>query len=339
MIPVSIAPMMDWTDRHYRYMMRRITRRTLLYTEMITSAAIVHGDRDRLLAFHSDEHPLSLQLGGDDPEEIARAIGIAERYDYDQYNLNVGCPSDRVQSGRFGACLMATPHRVAAIVSAMQGATNKPVTVKHRIGIDDLERYEDMLRFVDVVAAAGVTRFTVHARIAILQGLDPKENRNIPPIRYDDVYRLKRERPELEIELNGQVKTIEQIRRHLEVVDAVMLGRAAYETPWLLATVDEEFFDDPPGEPPGEPVSREGVVYAMLPYLREQTDAGTPPRRIINHMLGLFAGRPGARRWKQALSGRLPQLPPEEIILSALDRVPPEVRAEIATSPRRSGIV
>jgi len=327
MIPVSIAPMMDWTDRHYRYMMRRITRRTLLYTEMITGAAIIHGDRERLLAFHPEEHPLSLQLGGDDPAEISRAMDIAGEFGYDEFNLNVGCPSDRVQSGNFGASLMAAPERVAAIVSAMLAATERPVTVKHRIGIDNLERYEDMLRFVDTVAAAGVRRFTVHARIAILDGLDPKQNRTVPPIRYEDVYRLKQERPELEIELNGHVKTIDEIHRHLDAVDAVMVGRAAYETPWLFARVDEEFFGDRTGASP----TREAVVNAMVPYLTEQAEAGVPPRRVINHMLGLFAGRPGARRWKQALSGRLPDLPPEEILLRALDRVPRDVRLEDAT--------
>lgn len=327
MNPLSIAPMMDWTDRHYRYMMRRITRRTLLYTEMVTSAAIIHGDRDRLLEFHPDEHPLSLQLGGDDPEAIARAIEIAAQYGYDEYNLNVGCPSDRVQSGRFGACLMATPEQVARIVIAMQRVTDKPVTVKHRIGIDGRETYEEMREFVDTVAATGVRRFTVHARIAILAGLDPKQNRNVPPIRYEDVYRLKRERPDLEIEINGHIKTIEEIRSHLTIVDAVMIGRAAYETPWIFATVDRDIFGE--NDSPG--LSREDLVRAMLPYIQDEERVGTPPRRIINHMLGLFAGRPGARRWKQALSGRLPELPAAEIVLRALDRVPQDTREETVT--------
>lgn len=314
--------MMDRTDRHYRYMMRRITRRTLLYTEMVTSAAIVHGDRERLLAFHPDEHPISLQLGGDDPDEIARAIGIAEEYDYDEYNLNVGCPSDRVQRGRFGACLMAVPSHVARIAAAMRRATDKPVTIKHRVGIDGRERYEDMLEFVDTVAAAGVGRFTVHARIAILEGLDPKQNRTVPPIRYEDVYRLKSERPELEIEINGHVKSIAEIRRHLEIVDAVMIGRAAYETPLLFATVDRDIF----GDKNRSPLSREEIVTAMLPYLRDEEHSGTPPRRIINHMLSMFAGQPGARAWKRALSGRLPDVSADEIVLRALERVPRDTR-------------
>ncbi len=328
MIPLSIAPMMDWTDRHYRYFMRRMTRRTLLYTEMITSAAIVFGDRDRLLSFHPDEHPLSLQLGGDDPTEIARAIEISEQYGYDEYNLNVGCPSDRVQSGRFGACLMARPEHVARIVTAMQSATDKPISVKHRIGIDGRESYDDMLEFVDAVADAGIRRFTVHARIAILQGLDPKQNRTVPPIRYHDVYRLKRERPWLNVELNGHVKSVEEISRHLASVDAVMVGRAAYETPWLFASVDREILGAP-----SDPVhTREEVVVEMLPYIRSAEREGTPPRRVINHMLGLFAGLPGARKWKQSLSGRLPDLPTDELLLRALDKVPRTTREAVVSA-------
>lgn len=320
---VSVAPMMDYTDRHYRYFFRTISRRTLLYTEMVTSAAIIHGDRDKLLAFHESEHPLSLQLGGDDPEEIARAIEIAAPYGYDEFNLNVGCPSDRVQNGNFGACLMATPGRVAEIATAMQQATDRPVTIKHRIGIDGRESYEEMRDFVDTVAETGVRRFTVHARIAILQGLDPKQNRNIPPIRYEDVYRLKRERPELEVEINGHVKTIPEIVHHLGSVDAVMVGRAAYEDIWMFSGVDPVVFGDPPPA-----LDRESVVRAVYPYLDRIEAAGLPSRRLINHMLGLFAGRPGARRWKQALSGRLPQIPGRELLERALERVPGDVRRE-----------
>lgn len=316
--------MMDWTDRHYRFFIRRITRRTFLYTEMITAAAIVHGDRDRLLAFHADEHPIALQLGGDDPDYLAQAIEIAETYGYDEYNLNVGCPSDRVQNGHFGACLMEEPDRVAQLVTAMRSVTARPVTVKQRIGIDGRERYEEMRDFVDTVAAAGVTRFTVHARIAYLQGLNPKQNRSVPPLRYDDVYRLKEERPHLEIEINGEIKSIAAIARHLDHVDAVMVGRAAYANPSFLAPIDGLFYQD--GRE-GK-LTREDVAHAMLPYLATVEADGTPPRRVLNHMLGLFAGRPGARDWKRALSGRLPERPAVEILEIALRAVPEEIRRE-----------
>ena len=324
---VSVAPMMDYTDRHFRYFFRQISRRTLLYSEMITSSAIIHGDRDLLLAFDPIEHPISLQLGGDNPEEIARAIEIAEGYGYDEYNLNVGCPSNRVQNGNFGACLMADPPRVAEIARAMQGATTKPVTIKHRIGIDGRESYGEMLDFVDTVAGSGVTRFTVHARIAILAGLDPKRNRSVPPLRYEDVYRLKRERPRLEIEMNGHVKTLSEVESHLLHVDAVMLGRAAYENPWLFSTVDHRFFGD---EIPSS--SREEVVRSLYPYFERLERVNLPPRRLINHILGLFASRPGARAWKQALSGRLPDFSGPDLLERALSRVPEQTRRERPSS-------
>jgi tRNA-dihydrouridine synthase A len=316
--------MMDWTDRHYRYFIRRLTRCTLLYTEMITAAAIVHGDQDRLLSFHPEEHPLSLQLGGDDPDQLAHAIEIAESYGYDEYNLNVGCPSDRVQNGNFGACLMADPPHVARLARTMLTATTRPVTIKHRIGIEGRATYEDMLDFVDTVAAVGVDRFTVHARIAILEGLSPKENRSIPPLRYDDVYRLKKERPELEVEINGEVKSIDGIRHHLNHVDAVMIGRAAYANPTLLAVVDREFFH----LAAGKTLTRESVAREMKDYLQQVVDEGRPPRSVLNHMLGLFAGRPGARYWKRALSGRLPEIPAPELLERALEEVPVEIRRE-----------
>jgi tRNA-dihydrouridine synthase A len=290
---------------------------------MVTSAAIIHGDRDRLLAFDESEHPLALQLGGDDPDEIARAIEIAESYGYDEFNLNVGCPSDRVQNGNFGACLMATPPHVARIATAMRQATDRPVTIKHRIGIDGRESYEEMLEFVDTVAATGISRFTVHARIAILAGLDPKQNRNVPPLRYPDVYRLKRERPNLEIEINGHVKSIPEIIDHRRWVDAVMVGRSAYEDTWMFSAVDSAIFGDPIAD-----TNRESVIRSVYGYLDALEAAGHPPRRLINHMLGLFAGRPGARKWKQALSGRLPQIPGRELLERALQRVPEDVRRE-----------
>lgn len=300
---LSIAPMMEKTDRHYRYFMRRITRHTLLYTEMITTGAILNGDREYLLGFHPDEHPLSLQIGGDNPDEIYRSVQIAERFGYDEYNINIGCPSDRVQNANFGACLMARPEQVREIVHAMRAATDKPVTVKHRIGIDGRESYDEMLEFVDTVAQAKPARFTVHARIAILAGLSPKENRTVPPLRYADVYRLKRERPELSVELNGHVGTHEEIEEHLKKVDAVMIGRAAYDNPWLFAEADDRYFGAGGTHRP----TRRAVVEGMVPYLESWCAAGWPARNVLRHMLGLFAFQPGTRRFKQALSGPLPE--------------------------------
>lgn len=319
--PVSIAPMMEWTDRDYRYFMRRITRHTVLYTEMVTARAILFGDPDHLLRFHKDEHPLVLQLGGDEPEELARAIEIAEQYGYDGYNLNVGCPSERVQSGNFGACLMADPNKVAELTVAMRGATDKPVSIKHRIGIEWHATYEGMRAFVDSVAATEVSHFIVHARVAILGGLNPKQNRSVPPIRYDEVYRLKQERPDLHVEINGQIRTPEDMASHLSHVDGVMIGRGAYENPWMMSTVDQRFF----GAPAPPCASRHEVVERMVPYIEELEAQGVSPRRVFTHMLGLFAGVPGARRWRQGLSGRLPAMPAVDILRRAAAHVPEEV--------------
>ncbi len=295
--PLSIAPMMDRTDRHYRYFMRRITRRTLLYTEMVTTSAILHGDRDKLLAFDPSEKPLALQLGGDDPDQLAACARLAEAWGYDEVNLNVGCPSDRVQNGRFGACMMARPDHVAACVVAMRAATQLPVTVKHRIGIDHLDRYEDLAHFVDTVSRARGDRFTVHARIALLNGLSPKENRTIPPLRYDDVYRLKADFPALTIGINGGITTLDQTLCHLSKVDGVMIGRAAYDNPYLFATADALFDPEPSLAP-----SRRDVLNSILPYL-EQCDArGLPASRTLRHLLGLFAHQPVAKAWKRYLS-------------------------------------
>ena len=291
--------MMEKTDRHYRYFMRRITRATLLYTEMVTAAAIIHGDRDHLLGFDESERPLSLQLGGDDPDDLAHAVRIAEAYGYDEYNLNVGCPSDRVQNGNFGACLMARPDHVRVLVEAMRSATDRPVTVKHRIGIDGRERYEEMLDFVQIVNRAGPARFTVHARIAVLGGLSPKENRSVPPLRYADVYRLKHDLPELQIEINGHVSSIDQIDRHLEYVDGVMIGRAAYDNPWLFADIDARYF----GADRATRATRGKVVEEMIPYLEAWCRAGWPARNVLRHMLGLFAFQAGTRKYKRLLSG------------------------------------
>ncbi|POR04120.1 tRNA-dihydrouridine synthase [Alkalispirochaeta sphaeroplastigenens] len=326
MIPVSVAPMLDWTTRHYRYFARRLTLRTLLYTEMVTSAAVIHGDREALLAFHPDEHPLSLQLAGDDPGELARAVELAEPFGYDEYNLNVGCPSERVQKGNFGACLMADPPLVARLVQAMRSVTEKPVTVKHRIGLEESPRYEDMLSFVDTLAEAGVQRFTVHARIAILRGLSPKQNRSVPPLRYSDVYRLKHDRPHLEIELNGQVRSLQEIQDHLQHLDAVMIGRAAFATPAVLAQLDGAIFGDRRLQDRG--LTRAGVVEEMVPYLENLCSRGGSARWVFTPLLGLFAGCPGARGWKRGLSGALPDLPPEKILRNALAAVPEDIQKE-----------
>jgi tRNA-dihydrouridine synthase A len=288
--------MMDRTDRHFRRLVRAITRHTLLYTEMVTTGAVLRGPR-RLLEHSPVERPLALQLGGDRPADLAEAARIAEGLGYDEVNLNVGCPSERVQSGRFGACLMVSPELVAECVGAMRSAVRLPVTVKHRIGVDDRDRYEDLERFVRIVAAAGCDRFTVHARKAILAGLSPKENRTVPPLRYDDVYRLKREHPELAIEINGGVTSLAVGLGHLEAVDAVMIGRAAYDDPFLLADADRLFFGR---------ISvvggREEVARSMIDYARSEVARGERLHRITRHMLNLFAGQPGARRWKRELS-------------------------------------
>ena len=291
--------MMDRTDRHYRYFMRQITRKTLLYTEMITTAALTHGDAKRFLAFSEVEKPLALQLGGDDPAALAHCARLAEDWGYDEVNLNVGCPSDRVKQGHFGACLMAQPAVVARSVEAMRRATPLRMTVKHRIGIDGLERYEDMERFVSIVAGAGCETFIVHARIAVLQGLSPKENRTVPPLRYDDVYRLKAAYPRLHVGINGGITTLQQAAAHLQSVDGVMIGRAAYDQPFLFALADTLFFGAPPAPP-----SRRQVLEAMLPYLEGWTARGLPPHRITRHLLGLFAHQPTARAWRRLLSAR-----------------------------------
>ena len=289
--------MMDRTDRHFRYFIRQITKRTLLYTEMVTSAAILHGDRQHLLGFSSEEKPLVLQIGGDNPDELAECARIAAAMDYDEINLNVGCPSSRVQDGNFGACLMTQPQQVADCVAAMLEATELPVTVKHRIGVDDCDRYEDMARFVSIVAQAGCQHFTVHARKAWLQGLSPKENRTVPPLRYHDVYRLKQEFPHLFIEINGGFTCMERSREQLQHVDAVMIGRAAYDNPYIFATSDRDFYQADQPSP-----SRHAVAAAMLPYIDFWVAKGLKLHKISRHMLQLFSGQPGSRAWKRHLT-------------------------------------
>ncbi|WP_293765553.1 tRNA dihydrouridine(20/20a) synthase DusA [uncultured Aquitalea sp.] len=312
---LSVAPMLDWTDRHYRYFARLITRDTWLYTEMVTTGALLHGDVPRHLSFHDSEHPVALQLGGSEPDELARCAKLAEEWGYDEVNLNVGCPSERVQKGAFGACLMAEPQLVADCVKAMRDAVSIDVTVKHRIGIDQIEHYDYLAGFVDQVAAAGCRTFIVHARNAILKGLSPKENREIPPLKYDYVYRLKAERPELEILLNGGVKTNEEIAGHLRHVDGVMVGREAYHNPWIMADWDQRFYGA------SAPAStREAVVAAMLPYIADRLAEGHKLRNIARHILGLFQGVPGARAWRRTLSdARLLDGADGKLLLQALE--------------------
>jgi tRNA-dihydrouridine synthase A len=326
---LSVAPMMDYTDRHFRFFLRQISRQTLLYTEMITTAAILHGDRQRLLEFSLAEKPVALQLGGDDPQALAYCAQIATEFGYDEVNLNVGCPSDRVQDGNFGACLMARPERVADCVAAMRGATHLPVTVKHRVGIDDRDRYEDMAEFVQVVAAAGCQRFSVHARKAWLQGLSPKENRDIPPLRYADVYRLKQEFPHLVIEINGGIRTLAEAETHLQRVDAVMIGRAAYENPYLFAECDRRFYDAA-----AIPPSRQSIVESMFSYIEEWVGQGNKLHSITRHMLHLFAGQPGSRAWKRHLTeeGRILGRGTEVLVeaLQLVNGVQQEAEAHIA---------
>ena len=292
---ISVAPMMDWTTRDYRFFARLFNPNVVLYTEMVTTGAIIYGGANRHLDFNKEEHPIVLQLGGSNPQELATCTKMAEDWGYNEVNLNVGCPSDRVQNNKIGACLMAEPDLVAECIHSMQKAVSIPVTVKHRIGIDDMQSYEEMLHFVDTVAATGCTHFIVHARIAILQGLSPKENREIPPLRYEDVYRLKQERPHLTIEINGGIKTFEETQQHLQHVDGVMIGREAYHNPYLLAELGQLWNLEAP--------NRFDIMQQMMPYIHQRVAEGAPLSIITRHILGLFQNLPGARKWRQALSG------------------------------------
>ena len=314
---LSVAPMMDRTNRHDRYFLRLISRRVLLYSEMIPAAAIRHGDRARLLAYDPREHPLALQVGGAEPAALADCARVAADLGYDEINLNVGCPSDRVQQARFGACLMAEPDLVARCLEAMTAAAALPVTVKTRIGIDERDSYADLAGFVRAVARAGCRSVTIHARKAWLRGLSPKENRELPPLDYARVYRIKEDFPELEVILNGGVAGLDQAAAHLARVDGVMIGRAAYQNPYVLAEADRRFFGE--ARPPP---SRAEVVRALLPYAREQCARGVPVKAITRHILGLFNGRPGARLWRRYLSeaAHRPGAGPE-VIEQALETV------------------
>jgi tRNA-dihydrouridine synthase A len=335
--------MVDWSDRHFRFFLRQLSPKSLFYTEMHSTGAVLHGNEEFILGFDPREKPLALQVAGDDPDDLVKALKKAEPWDYDEYNFNCGCPSDKVLEAHFGACLMAEPHLVARLVEAMKKATTKPVTVKHRIGIDGLEDYEDMVRFVRAVSNAGVDRLIVHARIAILSGLDPKENREIPPLRYEDVWRLKQEFPKLTIEINGGIRTLENLREQLDHVDGVMIGRAAYEDPYFMAVAENDLWGVPL-------VTRRTVLEKMVPYFDEWEQRGLAPQKIFHHMTSLFAGFPGARRWRQLLS------PPyrvwthaRDVLLEGLATLPdwvldskelrPTGRPEVAVSSDLCGLV
>jgi tRNA-dihydrouridine synthase A len=294
---LSIAPMLDWTDRYCRYFLRLITRHTLLYTEMVTTGAILHGERSRFLDFDPSEHPLALQLGGSEPGDLARCARLGEQWGYDEINLNVGCPSDKVQSGSFGACLMLTPAVVADGVKAMCDAVAIEVTVKHRIGVDEQDSYSALCDFVGSVAEAGCRTFIVHARKAWLQGLSPKENREIPPLSYDTVHRLKTDFPALQIVINGGIKTLQQSEQQLARIDGVMIGREAYQNPWILAEADRRLFGDSAPTP-----DRHAVIERLLPFADRMVADGIPINRLTRHILGLFHGCPGARRFRRTLS-------------------------------------
>jgi tRNA-dihydrouridine synthase A len=307
---MSVAPMMDWTDRHCRYLHRLLTRHALLYTEMVTSGALLHGDVARHLRFNTEEHPVALQLGGSEPADLAHCAVLGEQWGYDEINLNCGCPSERVQRGAFGACLMAEPQLVADCVKAMVDVVSVPVTVKHRIGIDKTESYEFVRDFVGVVSEAGCRTFIVHARNAWLKGLSPKENRELPPLRHELVYQLKREFPWLTIVINGGISTQDQISGHLAQLDGVMIGREAYHNPWILTGWDEAFYGAA-----ASTLTRDGVEEQMVDYMmREAAENGTPWSTIARHMLGLRHGLPGARRWRQVWSDHhLKTLPAREV--------------------------
>ena len=290
--------MLDWTDNHCRYFHRLLPQQPLLFSALVSTVAILHGDRDRHLRFNDAEHPLALQLGGSEPKDMAECARIAEDYGYDEVNINVGCPSERVQKGAFGACLMAEPHLIADCVSAMRAAVKIPVTVKNRIGIDDQEDYSALYGFVQTVAAAGCETFIIHARKAWLKGLSPKENREIPPLRYELVYELKQALPQLEIIINGGITTLAQCQEHLQHVDGVMVGREAYHNPWILAEVDTLLY----GSDEPIPEDRKAILEAFLLYVQSQLEAGIPLKHMTRHILGLFQGMPGARQWRRLLS-------------------------------------
>ena len=320
---------MDWTDRHCRFFHRLLSQRTLLYTEMVNTGAVIHGDAHRHLRFNDEEHPVALQLGGSEPDDLAQAARIGEQWGYDEINLNCGCPSERVQRGAFGACLMKEPALVADCVKAMVDAVDVPVSVKHRIGIDKDESYSFVRDFVGQVSDAGCRVFSVHARNAWLQGLSPKENREIPPLRYELAYQLKRDFPDLIISVNGGITTNAQITEHLNYADGVMVGRAAYHNPWLMSTWDSEFYGEAQ-----RPLTREGIEEAMVAYMeRAFKEDGCPWYAIARHMLGLYHGQRGARLWRQVWSNhKLKPLPPKDVLLIAREAL--RMGAEVPVDTR-----
>ncbi|VAW63396.1 tRNA-dihydrouridine(20/20a) synthase [hydrothermal vent metagenome] len=293
----SVAPMLDWTDRHERFFLRLISEHCLLYTEMVTSGALIHGDRSRHLDFNHEEHPVAIQLGGSDPKDLAQCAKMAEDHGYNEINLNVGCPSNRVQSGMFGACLMAKPELVAECVVAMQHAVSIPVTVKHRIGIDENESVEALFEFVEVVAKSGCKTFIVHARKAWLKGLSPKQNRDIPPLRYDVVHQLKQTMPQLDIIINGGIKTLDAVQDQLQYVDGVMMGREVYHNPYILSKVDQLFYQSTKTV-----LSRFEIIESLFPYIEKELAKGVRLHSISRHVLGLFNGFPGAKKWRRYIS-------------------------------------
>jgi len=313
---LCVAPMMDWTDRHCRYFHRVLAPSALLYTEMVTTGAVLHGDREQLLGYGEKEHPLALQLGGSDPADLAECARIAQTLGYDEVNLNVGCPSDRVQRGRFGACLMLEPGLVRDCVAAMQEAVDIPVTVKTRLGVDQHYSYNYFSEFINEVSGSGCSVFIIHARKAWLSGVSPKENREIPELRYDWVYQLKAERPELQIVLNGGVTTMVEVKQHLQKLDGVMLGRAAYQDPWFLADCHSELYGF------REVADRQAAVLVMSEYAGEQVAAGIPIKNISRHLLGLFRGLPGARQWRRFISENAHKdAANDRLLLQALEQV------------------
>ncbi|WP_018249655.1 tRNA dihydrouridine(20/20a) synthase DusA [Orenia marismortui] len=329
---VSIAPMIDRTVRGFRYFIRLITKRSLLYTEMITTHAILHGDRNKILDFDLSERPIALQIAGSDPKEIYEAVKVAEKWDYDEINLNVGCPSNRVSGHMMGAVLMAYPELVAKMVKAMRRATDKAVTVKHRIGIDGtgilpkdfkkvhFDQYKDMQEFIKIVEGSKVDRFTVHARIAILAGLSAKENRKIPPLRYNEVYRLKKEFPHLKIEINGGINTIREIEDHLKYVDGVMLGRVAYDNPFILAKVDQFFEKGKINN-----ISRREIIEEMISYVEQVEAEDRSEYETLRHTLGLFYGKAGSKQWRQLITPPWPTgYSGKDILEYALEVLPEE---------------
>lgn len=289
--------MMDRTDRHFRFFCRLLSRQALLYTEMVTTGALIHSDKKRFLDFSQAEQPVALQLGGSNPDELATCCKMAEDWGYNEINLNVGCPSDRVQNNKIGACLMANPNLVANCVDAMQNKTRLPVTIKHRIGIDDQDSYQHLHHFVQTVSSAGCNTFIVHARKAILNGLSPKENRCIPPLVYERVYQLKKDFPDLEIIINGGISTLDACQEHLQQVDGVMLGREVYHNPWLLHNIDHQLFDTP-----NPLTSRHDVIEQFLPYTEQQLRSGVYLGHITRHILGIFHGQPGGKKFRRYLS-------------------------------------